>query len=114
MGTGIVVAPGAVTAPTGAEQAILDVVGEVLGRPGIRLDDDLFDHGATSLSFVRILALINQRYQVMVPIAELTEATPRGLARYMTAEPYREERREECKQCSKPCSGASLRSRRRN
>lgn len=34
----------------------------ILGRKDIRRDLDLFDQGATSLAYVRIIAEINQRY----------------------------------------------------
>jgi acyl carrier protein len=64
-----------------AERAVSQIVDEVLGR-AVPLDDDLFDHGATSLSFVRILAQINNRLGVLVPAAELDAATPRALASY--------------------------------
>jgi hypothetical protein len=64
-----------------AQDQILGIVREVLGRPGIGPDDDVFDHGATSLSFVRILAQINQRCGVRVPAAALGGmATARAMA----------------------------------
>jgi len=65
----------AVIAPTAAAtetaQVILRIVREVLGRPGLGLDDDLFDHGATSLSFVRVLATIRQQLHAQVHAADL-------------------------------------------
>jgi hypothetical protein len=65
----------------GTEGAILQIVHQVLGRSGIGLDDDLFDHGATSLSFVRVLAQINAQLHVMVHVAALGgAATARNLA----------------------------------
>jgi acyl carrier protein len=64
-----------------AQEEILGIVREVLGRPGIGPDDDVFDHGATSLSFVRILAQISQRCGVRVPAAALGGlATARAMA----------------------------------
>lgn len=39
---------------------ILDIAHAILDTSGIRADDDLIDHGATSLSLVRILATIHQ------------------------------------------------------
>jgi acyl carrier protein len=35
---------------------LLDVVRKVLDKPDLRADDDVMDHGGTSLSVVRILA----------------------------------------------------------
>ena len=76
------------TAPDATRQVVLRIVRQVLGRPGIGLDDDLFDHGATSLSFVRVLAQIHQELGVMVHAAALGGvATPRNLAACVTAEP---------------------------
>jgi acyl carrier protein len=37
-------------------EQILAIVRGVLGRPEVTADDDVFDHGGTSLSVVRILA----------------------------------------------------------
>lgn len=59
---------------------ILDLVRQVLGRHDIGLDDDVFDRGATSLSFVRILAQIRQRYGVTISPPSLPAATARHLA----------------------------------
>lgn len=61
--------------------AILAVVRDVLGRPDIGADEDVFDHGASSLSFVRILAHVYQQFGVMVPTTELGGvATARAIA----------------------------------
>jgi len=61
--------------------AIIQIVRDVLGKPAIGVDDDVFDHGATSLSFVRILAQIHQDFGVPVHAADLGDwATPRNLA----------------------------------
>lgn len=62
------------------EEAILQIVRDVLGRP-VGLDDDMFDQGATSLSFVRVLAQIHSRFGVMVDVADLDGvATARVIA----------------------------------
>jgi acyl carrier protein len=37
-------------------EQILAIVREILGRPEVTADDEVFDHGGTSLSVVRILA----------------------------------------------------------
>jgi acyl carrier protein len=83
----ITVAAVAETAPTETERAIRRIVRDVLGQPAVGLDDDMFDHGATSLSFVRVLAEINRRFHVMVHAAELGGvASPRNLAACATRE----------------------------
>lgn len=69
------------TTPVGPREEILRIVREVLGKPDIGPDDDVFDHGATSLSFVRILAQIKQRCGVMVRATALGGlATPGNMA----------------------------------
>jgi hypothetical protein len=81
METDVAVAPVEQTAPVTTEEAVLRIAREVLGRPGLQLDDDVFDHGATSLSFVRILAQINRDLHVAVAAAALDGvATPRNIA----------------------------------
>ncbi|RKT17073.1 phosphopantetheine binding protein [Streptomyces sp. 1114.5] len=63
------------------EETVLAIVRDVLGRPELSPDDDLFDHGGTSLSFVRVLARINQDLGVRVSATALGGvATPRNLA----------------------------------
>ncbi|MEV6118588.1 acyl carrier protein [Streptomyces sp. NPDC052109] len=71
------------------QETVLEIVREVLGRPHIGLDDDLFDHGGTSLSFVRVLAGIKEKLHVTVRAADLAGvATPRRLtARALAAQP---------------------------
>lgn len=82
METDLAVAPVGETAPvTTTQETVLRIVREVLGRPAVQLDDDVFDHGATSLSFVRILAQINRDLNVRVAAAALDGvATPRNIA----------------------------------
>jgi acyl carrier protein len=36
---------------------------------------DMFDQGATSLAFIRIMAEVNERYDITVDVAELEEAS---------------------------------------
>ncbi|MEU3825483.1 hypothetical protein GT045_27770 [Streptomyces sp. SID486] len=63
------------------QETVMEIVREVLGRPRIGLDDDLFDHGGTSLSFVRVLAGIKEKLHVTVRAGDLGGvATPRRLA----------------------------------
>jgi len=69
------------TALTDTEKTVLTTVREVLGKPALGLDDDLFDHGGTSLSFVRVLAELHRHFGVMVHAAALGGvATPQNLA----------------------------------
>jgi|GEM_PF-5313210 len=52
-------------------EEVAELVREILDRPDLPADADIFDHGATSLSFVRILAQIRQRYGVSIDVTEL-------------------------------------------
>jgi len=55
-------------------QAIGDITRTVLERdvdPAV----DVFDQGATSLAFIRIVAEVNERYGITVDVAELEEAS---------------------------------------
>jgi phosphopantetheine binding protein len=88
MDNSIAVAPDGRTASAGPQDEVLGIVREVLGRADMGPDDDVFDHGATSLSFVRILARINQRCGVMVHAAALGGlATARNMAAQVAGAP---------------------------
>jgi acyl carrier protein len=55
-------------------QTIGDITRTVLERdvdPAV----DMFDQGATSLAFIRIVAEVNERYGITVDVAELEEAS---------------------------------------
>ncbi|WP_155372899.1 amino acid adenylation domain-containing protein [Catellatospora vulcania] len=65
---------------TATQALVTEIVTEVLARGGIGLDDDLFDCGATSLAFMRIIASVNQRCHTSLTGAELDEATVACLA----------------------------------
>jgi acyl carrier protein len=65
--------------------AILRIVRNVMDRPALAADDDVFDHGATSLAFIRVLAVIHQEYGVVIRPAELDPASVRSLAAQVTA-----------------------------
>ena len=69
-------APGNGAVHTATEASVLAIVEEVLGRRGIGPDGDLFDHGATSLSFVRVLGQIHQRLNAQVHPADLDDRLP--------------------------------------
>ncbi|MEO3808405.1 acyl carrier protein [Sphaerisporangium sp. B11E5] len=61
---------------------ILAVTREVLRDPGVAADDDLADHGGTSLSILRIVAMANRALHLDIDPRELDGAvTARNLAR---------------------------------
>jgi len=67
------------TAPAGVRQTVEQAVRTVLERdvdPAL----DVFDQGATSLAFIRIVALVNEEYGIEVDVAELEEASVEALA----------------------------------
>ena len=55
-------------------QTIGDITRAVLERD-VDPAADMFDQGATSLAFIRILAEVNERYGLTVDVAELEEAS---------------------------------------
>jgi acyl carrier protein len=63
-----------VSAP-GIRQSVIDVVGIILGRDGVDPSIDLFDQGVTSLAFIRIVAALNEKYDVALGVTELEEAS---------------------------------------
>ncbi len=52
-------------------EEIIAIVRSVLRRDHVRPDVDLFDQGATSLAYVRIITEINQRYQLSLDGSEV-------------------------------------------
>jgi acyl carrier protein len=60
-------------------QAIVDIVRAELQRD-LDPSDDVFDHGATSIAFIRIVASINEKYDIAVDVAELEEASADALS----------------------------------
>lgn len=63
------------------EDGVLAVARRVLGRPDLGMDDDVFDCGASSLAFVRILAEVAKDLGVAVDVAALAGvATARNIA----------------------------------
>lgn len=64
-------------------QAIGEITRTVLERdvdPAV----DMFDQGATSLAFIRILAEVNERYGITADVAELEEASVDELSALVT------------------------------
>jgi acyl carrier protein len=58
----------------GIRQTIGDITKAVLERD-IDQAVDMFDQGATSLAFIRIVAEVNERYDITFDVAELEEAS---------------------------------------
>lgn len=66
----------------GTDNRMLDLVREVLGRPGLGPDDEVMDHGGTSLSVVRILTEARQRWSLDINPRDLDGVvSARSLAR---------------------------------
>jgi acyl carrier protein len=55
-------------------QTIHEIVRTVLERD-VDPSVDVFDQGASSLSFIRIVAEVNERYDITADVAELEEAS---------------------------------------
>ena len=67
-------APPSAGVPVDVRETITDIVRTHLDRevdPSI----DVFDQGVTSLSFLRIVAQINEKYGITMDVAELEEAS---------------------------------------
>jgi acyl carrier protein len=58
---------------------IREIVRTVLERD-VDPSVDVFDQGATSLAFIRIVAEVNDRYDISVDVAELEEASVDALS----------------------------------
>ncbi|MER6912748.1 amino acid adenylation domain-containing protein [Streptomyces sp. NPDC000594] len=65
---------GAVPPRDAYEKALVEMVGELLGLPAVGVYDNLFGLGATSLTAMRLVVLIEQRYGVGVPLSEFVAA----------------------------------------
>jgi amino acid adenylation domain-containing protein len=68
-------------------RALLDVVADLLQVHDLCVDDNLFEVGATSLTAMRIVMTIEQRFGVQVPLSLLIEApSVAGLAAHLRRE----------------------------
>ncbi|MCS0634587.1 amino acid adenylation domain-containing protein [Streptomyces sp. LP05-1] len=66
---------GETTAPRDAyEKALTEILRELLGVPGLGVHDNIFELGATSLTAMRLVVLIEQRYGTAVPLSEFVAA----------------------------------------
>jgi acyl carrier protein len=61
-------------------RSITDIACGVLERDHIEPAVDLFDQGATSLAYIRIVAEINEKYDINLDVAQLEEASIDSLA----------------------------------
>jgi thioesterase domain-containing protein/acyl carrier protein len=69
------------------ERALLAIVADLLQVPGLRVDDNLFELGATSLTAMRIAMTVEHRFGVQVPLSLLIEApSVAGLAAHLHRE----------------------------
>lgn len=74
--------PSAGVPVTDVRQTLREIVRTVLERdvdPAV----DVFDQGATSLAFLRIVAEINERYDIGIDVAELEEASVDTLSAFV-------------------------------
>jgi amino acid adenylation domain-containing protein len=63
------------TPPRDAHEGVLaDVVAELLHLPSVGVDDNLFDLGATSLTVMRLVMLVKQRYNIEIPMSGIIAA----------------------------------------
>lgn len=66
--------PSAGVAVADIRQTIREIVRTVLERD-VDPSVDVFDQGATSLAFIRIVAEVGERYDITVDVGELEEAS---------------------------------------
>jgi len=71
------VGAGADIAPTAEDirKSVTDIARSVVDKDDIDPAVDLFDQGATSLAYVRIVAEINEKYDISLDVAALEEAS---------------------------------------
>ncbi|WP_055591616.1 amino acid adenylation domain-containing protein [Streptomyces hirsutus] len=63
------------------ERALTEMLADVLSLDRVGVHDSLFDLGGTSLTAMRLVVRIEQRYRVHIPLAEfIATPTPAGLA----------------------------------
>ncbi|MFY1634920.1 amino acid adenylation domain-containing protein [Solwaraspora sp. WMMB335] len=68
------------------EHVLAEIVAELLHLPQVGVDDNLFELGATSLTAMRLVTLVEKRYRVAVPVsAFVTAPTVSSLAELLRA-----------------------------
>lgn len=60
---------------TAIRRSVTEIVSTVLEGGGIDPAVDLFDQGVTSLAFIRIVAQLNEKYDITLDVAALEEAS---------------------------------------
>jgi len=55
------------------ERGVLDIWEEILLKKGIKVDDDFFDLGGTSLALLRMLTLVNEKFECPLDASVLAE-----------------------------------------
>lgn len=67
-------------------QTVMEIVRTMLDRDDIEPSVDVFDQGATSLAFIRIVAKLNERYDITLDVAGLAEASVDSLSALVEAQ----------------------------
>jgi acyl-coenzyme A synthetase/AMP-(fatty) acid ligase/acyl carrier protein len=63
--------PATVDPPDPVVESVAAIAEEILRRPAVPSDDDLFDIGATSLAFIRIITKVNEQFQTALNGSEV-------------------------------------------
>lgn len=77
---------GAVGSGDDIRRSVGKIVQTVLDREVIDETVDLFDQGATSLAFIRIVAQLNERYGITVDVEAIEEASISSLSALIDAQ----------------------------
>jgi amino acid adenylation domain-containing protein len=78
--------PDAVPPRTEHERVLAEVLADLLHLPVVGVQDNIFDLGGTSLTAMRLMVAVEERFQVNVPLSELIAApTVAGLAHLLAA-----------------------------
>jgi acyl carrier protein len=67
-------------------QSVSEIVRRVLDSGGVDPAVDLFDQGATSLAFIRIVGQVNDKYNITVDVLKLEEASIDCLSAVVSAQ----------------------------
>lgn len=63
------------------EQALVEIIADLLELPSVGADDDFFELGGTSLTAMRLVVMVEKRYGVSIPVSTFVSApTAAGLA----------------------------------
>ncbi|GAA3737428.1 non-ribosomal peptide synthetase [Salinactinospora qingdaonensis] len=68
------------------EEALVELLGELLGANDLGVHDDFFEVGGTSLTAMRLVVTVEKRYGVNIPLARFIQTpTVAGLAEWLRA-----------------------------